>query len=143
MTRKKTVRTLTLMILPLLILLGCNCGAVKQEARAVAGDVVDCTTANARTLTEQFAPLVDSLLRHATGVDGKIDWAPVKDATKQFALDAGGCVVANVVARHLAPRLADPTAPQVAGLELDQAALAAGFRELYPGKKFLTPSGEL
>lgn len=120
-----------------------SCSSLKQEVKSVASDVVDCTTQNARTLTDQFAPLVDELLRHATGGDGKIDWAPVKDATKQFALDAGGCVLATVVARHQAPPKADPAAPQVSNLEADPRALLAGFRELYPGKRFVTPVGEL
>lgn len=139
---KKTI--LALIILPLAVL-GCDaCAGAVREGKAIAGDVVDCTTASARTLTDQFAPLVDQLLRNATGGDGKIDWAPVKDATKQFALEAGGCVLANVIARHqAAPVKADPDAPQVANLEADPKALLAGFRELYPGKRFVTPLGEL
>ena len=132
-----------LVLAPLLLVLGCDCSGVKKEAKAIASDVIDCTTENARTLTDQFGPLVDELLRHATGADGKIDWAPVKDATRSFALASGGCVVGNVVARALAPKSTDPDAPQVSGLEVDQAQLLSGFRALYPGKKFVTTSGPL
>lgn len=125
-----------------------SCATLKEEGKALAGDVVDCTTQHARTLTEQFAPLVDSLLRNATGADGSIDWAPVKQASSKFGLDTGGCVLATVIARHTQPRAsADPSAPQVSPLEADPAKLLAGYgvlrAELFPGKTFKTELGTL
>jgi hypothetical protein len=131
-----------------LLAVSVSCAQVKDEGKQLAHDVIDCTTANAHTLTDQFAPVVDSLLRHATGGDGSIDWAPVRAATKSFAQAAGGCVLATVIARLMRPRpAADPSAPLAAPLEVDQAALLAGFgdlrRELFPGKRFLTDLGEL
>lgn len=123
------------------------CASIRREAKAVAGDVVDCTTAHAHQLTEQFGPLVDDMIRAATQPDGRIDWAPIRAATKSFAVDAGGCVLAAAVLRALTAPAADPAAPQLAPHAPDQALLRAGFddlrRERFGGVRFRTELGEL
>ncbi len=86
------------------------------------------------------------MLRYATGGDGKVDWASVKSATKGFGVDVGGCVLASVVARALAPKSADPNAPAASSLEANPDDLRAGFEELRKslgGKSFKTSTGTL
>lgn len=124
-----------------------GCAATKREVRDVADDIVDCTAANAQQLTAQFGPLIDSLLRAATQPDGRIDWVPIKAATKGFAWDTGACVLAEIVARALRPPVEDPTAPKISPLVADPAELRSGFdelrRELWDGRRFRTKHGVL
>jgi hypothetical protein len=136
-----------LVVLALLLTACSSCSWLQSESKEVAGDVVDCTTAQAKELGTQFGPVVDELLTNATGNDGSVDWTRIRTATKSFALDTGACVLASAVARALAPKTSDPNAPQAAGLEVDVVALRQGFEQLrneaYGGKSFKTELGVL
>jgi hypothetical protein len=113
------------------------CGWLKSETKAVASDVVDCTKANAVSAAMEFAPLVDSMLASALSDTGKMDWASVKAATKSFALDTGGCVLAAAIERLKQPRGQDS---QASPLAVDLADLEAGWsllrRTQFEGKMF-------
>lgn len=125
-------------------LLGCSsCATMKEQGRAVAGDVIDCMTEQAKQLDQQFGPVVDALLQHATQSDGNLDWSMVKDRTKQLALDSGRCVLARAVARFVKPYEPAPGTPQAAGLDVDTVAVRAGWRELAGGKTYRTPDGDI
>jgi len=123
-----------------------SCSSMKGEGGAL-GAIVDCTTKSTKALSAQFAPLVDALLVRATdSTTGKVDWSPIKSATKSFAADTGGCVLAAVVQRYLHPAPPDPNAPQTEPLKVDLDSLRAGFNETRSdlgGKTYLTSEGSL
>lgn len=111
----------------------------------VKSDVVDCTKNEISGLTKQFGPLVDSLI--IAGLDqstGKLNWDPIKTATKDFAQDTGMCVLASSVQRVL--RAGKPGA-SLSPLKVDEASIMSGFdavrSEKAPGKKFKTAEGAL
>lgn len=129
-----------------------GCSAAKQGARAVAGDVVDCTIGVAKQHSDEYGTLIEAVLRGATRGDGSVDWSTVKAATKGFGVQTGGCVLATVVGRlatagHRKPApqglLGDAAGPP----EPDPTALVAGFAaaraELFGGARFKTAAGEL
>lgn len=125
-------------------LVGCSsCATLKEQGRAVAGDVVDCMTDQAKQLDEQFGPVFEKLLQLATQSDGDIDWQIVKDTSRNLAVDGGRCVLARAVARLLHPPARDANAPQSAHLEVDRSRALAGWRELADGKVYRTPDGDI
>jgi hypothetical protein len=119
------------------------CATLKSGGKAVASDAIDCTKAEAMKAITQFAPVVDALLVYSTGGDGKIDTAALKSASKSFARDVGGCVVADAIVRALKPAPADPNAPKSSPLVADPVSLRAAIADLYPGASFHTASGDL
>ena len=119
------------------------CGWLKSETKQTAANVVDCTSANVRSLNKQFGPVVEELLWQSTSSDGKVDLDRIKHATRGFAVSTGLCVLAHVVQRALLPIQKALDQPQAAPLELDRAALRAGFRELADGRTYRTELGEL
>lgn len=114
-----------------------SCGWMKRETKAVASDIVDCTKANAVAAALEYGPLVDSVLASALSDTGKVDWKSVKAATKNFALDTGGCVLAAAIERLKQPRGQDS---QASPLAVDVADLEAGWtllrRTQFDGKTF-------
>ncbi|MDQ3295057.1 MAG: hypothetical protein M3619_00545 [Myxococcota bacterium] len=122
------------------------CGWLQEEAKAARKDLVDCTTTRARGFEQQFGPVVDQLLLNASGGDGKVNWDIVKSATKTFAAEAGGCVLAGAVLRALTPRDVDPNAPQSSPQIIDPITLRQGWesaRADYGGQKFKLEAGTL
>lgn len=119
------------------------CGWLKSETRQTASDVVDCTSANARSLQRQFGPVVDELITSATNNDGSVDWSRIKQATVGFGVSTGLCVLAHSVQRALVPIQKLVNAPKSSALEPNPAALRAGFAELAGGRRFKTELGEL
>lgn len=123
-------------------------GAACQDAKSIATSggkaLVDCTAKQiAPTLTE-FGPVMERVVLDAVDPSGKVNWSPVKDVAKGFTKDIGGCLLADVVARLLAPK-ADAT--QNAPLMVDRDSLLSGFAELrtsqFGGATYKTASGEL
>lgn len=135
---------LALCLLPLVF---ASCGTARRVAGDVAGDVVDCTSASARGLIDQFGPVVDAVLVAATGGDGKVDGAQLKTAVKNFGVDLGGCVLASSVRRALTPAPDDPAAPRLSPVQADPAALQALFeairKETLSGKRYKLAEGDL
>jgi hypothetical protein len=122
-----------------------GCAWFKSETRAVAGDVVDCTKAEAVKAITQFGPALDALLVYATGGNGQLNADAVKDASKGFAKEIGTCVLADSITRALKPAAADPSAPKSSPLEADPESLRQAFeavrRSVAPGASFKTAQG--
>lgn len=125
-----------------------GCGPVREQSSAVAGDVVDCTTVTAKKHAAEYGALLEAALRAATSPDGRVDWAAIRAAAASFSAETGGCALAAVIQRLLAPPA--PTAPAAFAQlppPLDAAALRDGFaeleRELWGGRKFRTELGML
>lgn len=126
-----------------LLALSSSCGAARGAANAAGKAVVDCTTANARSLITQFGPVLESALVSATHGDGSLDTDAVKSITRNFAADTGMCVAASVFAAAIAPKSTDPNAPQSSPVAADPTALRATFGELAKGKRYQTDRGEI
>lgn len=138
------VTTLSLAAIAGTTLLACSsCATMKEQGRAVAGDVVDCTTAAAAELDEQFGPVVDKVIELNIAGDGGIDWTPVRESTKHMVTDAARCVLARAVARLMRKAAPDDDAPQSAHLEVDQERLRSAWRQLADGTTYRTPYGDL
>ncbi len=138
----------TLILLAILVLaVTCSaCGWLQQEAKAARKSIIDCTTSSAKGIEKQFGPVVDQLLLDAAGGDGRVDWSIVKSATKSFAAEAGGCVLAGAVLRALKPRAVDPDAPQSSPQIIDPVTLRQGWESVradYGGVKFKLEAGTL
>lgn len=132
----------------LLVALFCACSTscsegLKTEGKRIASSTVDCGTAKAREAIAQYGGVVEAAVELATGTDGKVDRAKLADSAKSFAVDTGMCVLADLVTRHLAPKTADPNAPQSSALEADPLELRAAFYELAGGRAYQTPHGTL
>lgn len=133
-----------LWIMAIIALLGAvwlnlGCGAT---AKRLGGVVIDCTTENSTTLTREFGPTVDALLRAATQPDGRMDWSIIKSAAKSFGLDTGACVLANAIAgitsQQTSGSAAMATSPQRTRAEFRALSL-----ELFDGHTFRTTKGDL
>lgn len=131
-------------VMAILALLGAvwlnvGCGAT---AKRLGGVVIDCTTSNSTTLTREFGPTVDALLRAATQPDGRMDWSIIKEAAKSFGLDTGACVLANAIAGITSQRTTGASA-----MSTSPAQTRAEFRalsiELFNGNIFHTGNGNL
>jgi hypothetical protein len=136
-------------LIPLvLVLTACSsCSWLKSEAKATAGNVVDCTTASAKDAVTQYGPLMADVLVQATSDTGAVDWSRIKSTAKSLALETGACVLASTVARYLAPHTGSADAPQSEGLVVDATSLKLGWEqarnELYGGRQFKTEAGLL
>lgn len=133
------LRLLPLIAIAMLI----GCAWFTSERKAVAGDVIDCTKAEAKNAITEFGPAIDALLVLATGGDGNIDTAQLGNAAKNFGKAVGGCVVADAVARALKPAPADPSAPKSSPLVADPVSLRNALAALYPKTKFHTANGDI
>jgi hypothetical protein len=120
-----------------------GCAWFKSESKAVAHDVVDCTTSTAVGAIKEFGPAIDALLLYATGANGVVSSDAIKDAGKGFAKEIGGCVVADAIARALKPSLPDPNAPKSSPLVADPDSLRRALAAAQPGVKFHTANGDL
>lgn len=116
-----------------------GCGATTKR---LGGVVIDCTTENSTTLTREFGPTVDALLRAATQPDGRMDWSQIRSAAKSFGLDTGACVLANAIAgitsQQTSGAAAMATSPQRTRAEFRALSL-----ELFGGHTFRTTNGDL
>jgi len=79
-----------------------GCGALKDAAKDARVALVDCTTAQAAQLIDEFSPTVAEVIEAARGQDGQIDWSQVRASLKHFGIRTGACVVADLVAGVLA-----------------------------------------
>lgn len=120
-----------------------SCGATQTAIANTKRDVIDCTTKEAVSRIGEFGSMVDDVLVNATAGDGSLDKDRVKSAVKGFATDSARCVLADAIARALAPKADDPNAPKSSPLETDPAALRALLDELGDGKTYHTPNGTL
>lgn len=147
---KNASRLLLLLWFPLCVALCgvpalASCNTIKDHARDVAGDVVDCTISTVKEHSDQYGPLVEQMIRDAVSPDGTVDWPRVRAASNGLALETGGCVLAQVIARMLAPPADDPNAPQISALVAAPEPLRAGWEELrrerFGGKRFQLAGG--
>lgn len=108
-----------------------GCAWLSKESKTSLGkDVINCLDAEQSKAIGAFAPVVDALLVEATGGDGQIDVQRLKAGTKSMTAEVGGCVLADAIARALAPKPADPNAPKSSPLEADRSLLRAAFEIL-------------
>lgn len=147
MKKSTAFAILTLVVLTMGAPFVCGCGQLKDEARAAAKSVVDCTTTAATAALTEYGPTVEQVIVDAAQSDGKLDWERVKSATKSYASDAARCVLATTVARLMKSPAASPGAPQSATLWLEPIALARGWEamraEQLAGAKFKLSEGTL
>lgn len=122
----------------------CQEPAHRNTASCVAlNSVVDCTTDSLQPLIKEFTPVVIGLVKEATGGDGLVDWAHVKDSLKDFTMSKGACIVASVVSglMNAPPRLAPgEILPKREDLRTGFAGMKAA---LWPGATFHTAQGDL
>lgn len=102
----------------------CN---MKNEIKQAGRALVDCTKAESARAVRELGPVVDALLVSTVGGGTRVDFKPLESLAKGWSLDLGGCIVADAVARALAPTPEDPGAPRSSELEVDRKALAADF----------------
>lgn len=95
-------------------------------AETTRAAILDCTTKNATSLTKEFGGLYELAIVKATGGDGKVDWAQVKDVTKDFAIDSGMCVANNVIGDLLKRVVGIDGGHQ--GITFDHESLALGIQ---------------
>lgn len=108
-----------------------SCSAVKEEARATAKSVVDCTTSTALQAIKEYAPTLEQVLIDSVAGDGKIDRDRVKSAAMSYASDTARCVFASTVARlSRPPTPSSPDAPLSSPLAIDRADLADAWSEI-------------
>ena len=130
----KTVATVALMMLNallfvLLLLMICpGCSWFKGEAKHAGANIVDCTTDKAQSAIRQFAPTVEQLVVNTVDAAGHADWNMIESATKDFAADVGGCVLAATVTRLLAE--AHQSGVMSEPLAIDRAELAHRWDQL-------------
>jgi hypothetical protein len=132
----------------LLVCLGAGCSSTQRgEARAVIGQVVDCTKGKAKDISEQLGPVLEHELVNAIDGSGKVDWSPIEDLSKKFTSDVGGCALATAVAHLVHPPPPSPDAPQSAPLDVDTSALLQAWTAQraasYGGQSFHTPAGDI
>lgn len=119
-----------------------GCGWLKSESASAGKAAVSCLSSTAKSQITQYGPVVEKVV--VDSIDSstrQVDWAPVKSLTKNFAMNAGMCVLADVVGRLMAPKAAGSGAPQTAPVDVDTATLLAGFRDVAGGKAYETQYG--
>lgn len=119
--------------------LNVGCGATTKRLKGV---VIDCTTENSTTLTREFGPTVDALLRAATQPDGRMDWSIIRAAAKSFGLDTGACVLANAIAGITSQQTSGASAMSTSPLRTREEFRALSV-ELFDGHTFRTANGDL
>lgn len=133
-----------LLLLPFVLLFGatfCGCNTLKEEARATAKTVVDCTTSTAVQAITEYGPAVEQSLVDALGSDGKLDKDRAKAVTKSLATEAARCVLASTIARLIKPPSSDPNAPQSSPLAVDLAGLEELRKDQLGGLRYKLPDG--
>lgn len=133
-------------VLLLLLTVLPGCAWFKSEGKALAKEMVDCTTATAKNAVVQFAPVLEGYLVRAIDGNGHVDTDAVKSVAKSFAPEIGGCVIADVFARALKPAPVQAGAPAASPLTADPASLHETFeavRVQLGGKTFHTAHGDL
>lgn len=136
--------TARLLLLPFVLLFGatfCGCNTLKEEARATAKSVVDCTTSTALQAINEFGPTVEAVIVNAIDSAGKVDVERVKSATKTYATDTARCVLAATIARFMKPPSLDPNAPQSSPLAVDLVALDGLRKDQIGGQRYKLPDG--
>jgi hypothetical protein len=88
------------------------CGPLKDEGRAAAKNVVDCTTSTALQAIEEYSPTLEQVLVDRALPDGTLDRDHVKSVAKRYASEAARCVLAATFKRLMTPPSGD--APQSA-----------------------------
>lgn len=81
----------------------CSGPIVKSSATSV----VDCSL----VAIGEHASELEAAIRDATNMDGSIDWTKARDAVKRLGWDVGGCAMAAVIAKLLAPSTGARLAP--------------------------------
>ena len=142
----KTIALFAAAVIVLTTWFGCTKDGKPTEFGKLVGNIVDCTTPGARDLISEFGPVLEQLIASSTGADGQVDWQRIKDATKSFAVEAGGCVLASAVQALQGSALKTPPGA-LRGVPVDPEVLRRGFEEIrasqLAGKRFKTESGEL
>jgi hypothetical protein len=116
-----------------------SCSSLKDASKEVAGAVIDCTKRQTAATVRELRPLMSAVFTHVVDNAGRMDYGKVKELAKDYATDVARCAVADTIARLINP----PNEVGFAPVHVDRDAARAGFRELYPGVKFKTESGEL
>lgn len=132
----------------ILFLPAAACGeAARDVAKTGASVLIDCTAGELGKTAGELAPMAEKIVLDAIDSTGKVNWDPVKEYGKGLATDVGKCVLAEGIARALAPKPADPNAPKSADVVVDADAVKAGFantvRQLYGDVTFQTSAGVL
>lgn len=118
-----------------------SCAETKTAIKATKDSAIPCATETAKSLTTQFGAIVTkTILDNLDASTRKVDWDPVKDLTKTFAKDTGMCVLTNVVAAIRASKTVDG-AVMSAPVDIDEASLLAGFREIAGGQAYQAADG--
>ncbi len=112
------------------------------ECKALAA-AVDCTKGEIPSVIAEFLPVVEFILKEATGADGSIDASHVEDGLKTLGGAYGSCVVAELTTKFL---VAPPKATRgevvpnsMAVRELFEHLRAKNF----DGKSFHTSNGDI
>lgn len=137
-------------VMLVLILLACpalNCDGARDTLKDGLNTVLDCTKGELAPAVNDLAPIAEKIVLDALDPAGKVNWAPVKEYGKGLVTNVAKCVLAEGVARVLAPKPDDPNAPKVGGVHVDVAAVRVGFAEvkaeLFGPVTFETSAGRL
>lgn len=117
-----------------------SCSSMKSGATSAASSFVDCTKEGVRESVTELRPVGMSLIANSV-TNGKVDYGQVRDLAKGFATDVARCMVADAIARLVAPPAAG--APKVAPFDVDPVVARGFVKELYGGIKFKTEAGDL
>jgi hypothetical protein len=126
----------TILVVTLII---AACSGLKNAGEQAAASLIDCTKKQTAATVRELRPLMSAVFTHVVDNAGRMDYGKVKELAKDYATDVARCAVADTVARLINP----PKEVGLAPVHVDRDAARAGFRELYPGVKFKTESGEL
>jgi hypothetical protein len=135
-----------MLLLPFVVLFsytfcGTGCSTIKDEAKATAKTVIDCTKAEAVEAIAQYSPAVEQVFVDAIDGQGKLDKERVKAATKSFATDTAKCVLAQTIARLLTPPTETSGAPQSSPLLVDLVGLQELRKEQLGELRYKLPGG--
>lgn len=108
-----------------------SCASVKDEGRAIAKNVVDCTTSTAQQAIEEYSPTLEQVLVDRALPDGTLDRDHVKSVAKRYASEAARCVLAATFRRLMTPPSGD--APQSAAA-VNPFAASRAWEELRAGE---------
>lgn len=78
-----------------------SCSSAQRVRDAAVDVAVDCTGATVRSHLDQYGSLLEKAVRDALRSDGTVDGDALRDAAKGLAIETGGCVLVQVVARVL------------------------------------------
>lgn len=119
----------------------CGCNTIKDEARATAKAVVDCTGKTIVQAIDEYGPTVEQVLLDAIDGQGKLDKDRATAAVKSYASDTAKCVLASTLARLLSPPKPNPDAPQSEPLTVDLAGLEALRKDQLGDVRYKLPGG--